>query len=194
MKCEQCDSEATVHELRVVNGRRVERHLCEQCARNEGIALQVGMTVPELIEKMVEQAAQPAAESARPKVESARSGACAICGTTYHEFRQSGLLGCPECYRVFEGQLGPLIERAHEGGTHHVGKVPRRALSGAQEPGAGRLETVLGGPEQRAGKAAALRKQLDEAVRAEQYERAATIRDELRRLLELEGPPAAPQA
>src|ERR1043166_5777332 len=33
MKCEKCELEATVHELRVVNGKRVERHLCEKCAR-----------------------------------------------------------------------------------------------------------------------------------------------------------------
>lgn len=202
MKCEQCDSEATVHELRVINGKRVERHLCEKCARNEGIAVQVGMSVPEMIEKMLEQATQgqptAPAPAGRPKVEVAKASVCPTCGATYAEFRQSGLLGCAECYRVFEPQLGPLLERAHEGGTHHVGKVPRRALTGARESAASSgkppAEAVLGGPEQRAGKAAALRKQLDEAVRAEQYERAAAIRDELRRLTELEGLPLRPPA
>lgn len=180
MKCELCDSEATVHELRMVGGKRAERHLCENCARREGLAAQIGVSVPELIEKIVDQAVQ----GAKPKGEPPRAGTCPACGTTYAEFRQSGLLGCTECYRAFEQALGPLLERAHEGASHHVGKVPKRALAGGRSSGS---PDVLGGPEQRAGKIASLRKQLEEAVRAEQYERAATLRDELRRVTELEG-------
>jgi protein arginine kinase activator len=197
VKCEQCDSEATVHELRVVNGKRAERHLCEKCARNEGIAIQTGMTVPEIIEKMLEQSTEPAKPADRPASKKTQQAAtCPECGTTYTEFRQSGLLGCAMCYAAFEGQLGPLLERAHQGGTHHAGKLPKRALAGAQAPSTGKKkESVLGGPEQRAGRMAALRKQLDEAIRSEQYERAATIRDELRKLSELESsPPPGPGA
>ena len=37
MKCDQCGQEATVHELRVVNGKKVERHLCEACARKHNL-------------------------------------------------------------------------------------------------------------------------------------------------------------
>lgn len=192
MKCEQCDSEATVHELRVVHGKRAERHLCEKCARNEGIAIQTGLSVPEIIEKMLEQSPAPAkTEKAGPAKKSAQhAAACPECGTTYTEFRQSGLLGCAMCYGAFEGQLGPLLERAHQGGAAHAGKLPKRALAGEKAPKAGKkAESVLGGPEERAGRMAALRKQLEEAIRAEQYERAATIRDELRKLTELESSP-----
>lgn len=193
MKCDQCDQEATVHELRVVSGKKVEKHLCERCARKQGIAVQPTISVPELIEKYMQQAAAAAktpeaVPAAPPKVTS-----CPTCNTGYVEFRQTGLLGCPDCYRAFEVQLGPLLERAHEGGTHHVGKFPRRQISGGTrieaQAHAGSPpdpDTVLGGPVQRAGRIAALRKQLDEAVQAEQYERAASIRDELRRLAELE--------
>lgn len=180
-KCELCGSEATVHETRKVGGKVVQRHLCEKCARQEGIAVQVGLSVPEMIEKVLDQAVK----GAKPRAEPPRAVACPACGTPYAEFRQSGLLGCTECYRTFEQPLGPLLERAHEGGSHHVGKVPKRALAGDQGPGA---TDVLGGSEQRAGKVASLRKQLEEAVRAEQYERAATLRDELQRVTELARP------
>ena len=36
------------------------------------------------------------------------------------------LLGCANDYTVFERDLTPLLQRAHEGATHHVGKVPAR--------------------------------------------------------------------
>src|SRR5690606_11035078 len=111
---------------------------------------------------------------------------CRACSTTYAEFRQSGLLGCPECYRSFETQLGPLLERAHEGATHHVGKVPIRALTrsrmAAQSGRGPGVEAVLGDAQARAERIKALRRQMEEAIQAEQYERAAELRDELRRL------------
>lgn len=185
MKCDRCDQEATVHELRVVGGKKVEKHLCEKCARDQGIAVQPPVT--ELIAKYV-MAQAPGVPAATPAPAPAAGRLCRACGTTYAEFRQSGLLGCPECYAAFEAQLGPLLERAHEGGTHHVGKVPVRALARSRAGGSGSpgVEAVLGGERERAERIKLLKKQLDEAVAGEQYERAAEIRDELRRIAELE--------
>ena len=37
MKCENCNKQATVHLTEIKNGKKVEKHLCEQCAaQNEG--------------------------------------------------------------------------------------------------------------------------------------------------------------
>lgn len=173
-----------MHELRVAGGKKVERHLCEQCARDDGIAVPGGVSVPELIEKMLTPGATGSTKPATPATPP--EPACPTCGTTYSQFRQSGQLGCPRCYEAFEGELGPLLERWHEGGSHHVGKVPARALrTGAPTPAM--APAVLGGAEQHAKKIQALRKQLEEAVRSEQYERAATLRDEIQRLSTLGG-------
>jgi protein arginine kinase activator len=206
MKCDQCEQEATVHELRVVGGKKVERHLCERCARKQGIAAQ-GQSAPvspEMIQKymqaMHQQAGpQQAAGGGGPKPATpaplVKIDTCPSCGTGYLEFRQSGLLGCPECYKAFESQLGPLLERAHEGGTHHTGRLPKRAGGGAPNTAAPQIRVAPPPPspaELRAKKVAQLKKQLDEAVKAEQYEQAAKLRDELRSLSEpVGGAPAA---
>src|ERR1043165_1989309 len=138
MKGDQCEQEATVHELRVVGGKKVERHLCERCARKQGIATQAqaGAITPEMLQKLM-QASQKSGAEAAPAAGGAaaavvRTDTCPNCGIGYAEFRQAGLLGCPDCYKAFESQLGPLLERAHEGGTHHVGKAPLRAVSGGK--------------------------------------------------------------
>src|SRR3954470_16461786 len=116
MKCDQCEQEATVHELRVVGGKKVERHLCERCARKQGIAAQGQPTPvsPEMLQKYMQamQQAAPQAGSPKPAVHAPliKIDTCPSCGTGYLEFRQSGLLGCPECYKAFESQLGPLLE------------------------------------------------------------------------------------
>ncbi len=155
-KCDKCDAEATVHEVVIKNGVKVTKHLCEAHAKDEGIAVHSHAPINELITKFV--MSHSSKESEAPAAEQ-----CEECGMTWSEFRQSGLLGCGSCYRTFEDQLGPLIERAHDGGTHHIGKAPKRNE----------------GLVDRERRIASLRKKLTEAVRAEQYERAASLRDEL---------------
>ncbi len=160
---EGCGAEATVHETLIRNGKKVERHLCEKCARKQGIVYQTPVPINELLSKIVLSQGLGSSEAA------SKPGACVGCGMTWAKFRQQGLLGCAECYRTFEKELMPLIERAHEGGVQHTGKSPRRA---------GARSEIL------QGRLASLRRQLQEAVAAEQYERAAALRDQLREAAE----------
>ncbi|MEK7730886.1 MAG: UvrB/UvrC motif-containing protein, partial [Planctomycetota bacterium] len=90
--------------------------------------------------------------------------ACPKCGLTFKEFQLKGLLGCPHDYVAFAVLLTPLIQRAHEGGTHHVGKVPPTADATVKKH-TGLLR---------------LRRELQEAIEQENFERAARVRDQIR--------------
>ncbi len=154
--CDLCDREATVHEVVVRNGKRIERHLCEQHARELGIIqAQSHTSVAGLVQSFV------VSKSGASKERQAAKASCGSCGLTFAEFRKEGLLGCPDCYKSFENKLGPLLERAHDGGDHHAGKVPRRAGSGVE----------------RQAKLASMRRELQAAIEHEQYEKAAKLRD-----------------
>ncbi len=48
---------------------------------------------------------------------------CPFCGTTFDDFRRTGLLGCAECYAVFRENLLPTV-RFVQGGERHTGKAP----------------------------------------------------------------------
>jgi protein arginine kinase activator len=38
MKCDNCNKTATVHLTEIKHGKKIEKHLCEQCAaQNEGL-------------------------------------------------------------------------------------------------------------------------------------------------------------
>ncbi|MCC6428938.1 MAG: UvrB/UvrC motif-containing protein [Phycisphaerales bacterium] len=186
MKCDRCDSEATVQDITIRNGVRIERHLCEQCARQAGLGGQTNVPLAELLTKWVVASGigAPANPSTPAPARQAPVTECPACRMTWNEFRQVDRLGCPDCYSAFEGQLGPLLERAHEGGFRHSGKVPTRAASRR----AAQAKEESGGAVERAQRINTLRKQLDQAVLAEQYERAAALRDEIRRL----GDPGTP--
>lgn len=183
MECDRCgEREATIHEVVIRNGQQTERHLCERCA-SEGSGSQGPQgPIHELISKyVVANKGEGALEDAKDKAP--RPGTvCDRCGLPFAEFKQSGLLGCPRCYDAFTDRLGPLIERAHEGATTHVGKVPRRALEQTRRRGGSGLQDLVGNLEERAGRERTIREQLGRAIEAEQYERAAKLRDELDKL------------
>lgn len=48
---------------------------------------------------------------------------CPVCGATAEEFRRTGLLGCPECYRAFRGEVLAIVGRTQRL-SGHVGKIP----------------------------------------------------------------------
>ena len=177
MFCDGCDKEPVIHEVikDPVSGEFVEHHYCADCPAAKGMAGAGVPTLSQVVAKSVSLSVS-ASEETGAKAKGAESS-CGTCGLEYRSFRQSGLLGCPDCYGEFESRLGPLITRAHDGATHHVGKVPKRALAAASDQAD--AESVLGSAYERAARLATLRKQIEEAVRSEHYERAAALRDEL---------------
>jgi len=163
MKCDKCDKAATVHLIEIIDGKKIEKHLCEGHASEAGIAVKVtNAPINELLEKFVLKHSGGEA----PSDEAVGELSCELCGMTYSEFRKRGLLGCPSCYEAFEPALGPLLTRAHEGADHHIGKVPNRA----------------GADEFRQQRLMQLRRELDQAVAAEKYETAAELRDQVRQM------------
>ncbi|HYE02222.1 MAG TPA: UvrB/UvrC motif-containing protein [Phycisphaerales bacterium] len=148
MKCQKCDNEATVHEVMIRGGKQIEKHLCETCAKGEGFVVQSKGEIAQLLTQFL--SAQTTA--AGGAVTGTKNAVCPTCGTTYAQFRSSGLLGCPDCYSAFEAQLVPLLQRAHEGGVRHEGKTPRRAPAPvapapprSQKPSGPRVVTPPGG-------------------------------------------------
>src|SRR5215212_7035068 len=159
MKCDNCNKPATVHLTEIRNGKKIEKHLCEQCAAaSEGLPVKAHTPINELLTNFV---------MAHSGLQKELGTSCEHCGITWAEFRQHGLFGCERDYDMFEKDLTPLLQRAHEGATHHVGKVPaRRGGSGV--------------PMKKSVDIAKLRKELQRAVEAEDYEKAAKLRDAIR--------------
>ena len=159
LKCDNCNKPATVHLTEIRNGKKIEKHLCEQCAaQNEGLPVKSHTPINELLTNFV---------MAHSGLQKDVGQSCDVCGVTWAEFRQGGLFGCANDYSVFEKDLTPLLQRAHEGATHHVGKVPTRR-GGSGVPLKKRIDATK------------LRKELARAVEAEDYERAASLRDQIR--------------
>ncbi|HEU4474636.1 MAG TPA: UvrB/UvrC motif-containing protein [Gemmatimonadales bacterium] len=165
MPCDQCrEREAVIHLTQIVNEQVTTLHLCERCAAEKGVESPSGVVKTPLGSFLAAMG-----KNLPETVSAPRSGdTCVRCGGSLQDFRESGRLGCPECYRSFEVPLRDLLRRLH-GSTHHVGE--RYAERGA-EPGAPVNETRV--------ETADLREQLRLAVETENFELAAELRDRLR--------------
>jgi protein arginine kinase activator len=87
---------------------------------------------------------------------------CPVCGQTLEEIAMSGKIGCSHCYEFYKKDLLPLIKKC-QSATKHIGKTPKQSKSTLIK----KLET-----------------ELKEAIAAENYVRAASLRDEINKLRE----------
>ena len=157
----------------IVDGQRSESHLCQACAQKEGITIKSQLSLNELLSSLI-AAHQQADEQETDAIEKS----CPACGMTIEMFRKNALLGCPKDYEVFGKSLQTIIEKAHDGNLIHKGKIP---------PGV--PQQVLGSDTEKDETKAkneseieSIKNQLDEAVRREDYELAARLRDQLKAL------------
>jgi protein arginine kinase activator len=158
MLCCVCkEKPATVH-LTEIKGEKMQKvDLCETCAKAKGVS-NSDFAVADLLLGL----------GASSEIDQSASGAelkCPHCGFTQADFKKSGRLGCPECYQTFVEGLEGLLKTMHKG-TRHTGKVPE-ALRRNRES-ADRMKT--------------LQKKLGKAVEEEDFEQAAIIRDEIKKL------------
>ena len=163
MKCQYCEKPATFHitELTEPDGPQV-MHLCEEHARG---FLQKEATTPTA---SIAGALAKQLNLGQTKQELAEldQKECPVCGISFFEFRNTGRLGCPFDYTHFSEDLIPLLTNIHDS-VVHIGKRPRRAAAADSH-----AELIQ------------LRREMEEAVEREDYERASEIRDELRRIEE----------
>ncbi len=165
MLCQVCkETTATIHLTEITNGQRAETHLCQQCAHKQGLSMQTQMPLNELLSSLLSAAKSAQAET--PAASPVIDRACPVCGMTLKRFSKESLLGCPADYKEFETQLMPLIERSQAGHTQHCGKTPSRTDQQQKQ----QVERIR------------LGRQLDEALRKEDYETAARLRDQIRQL------------
>ena len=164
MKCQKCQqAEATTHITQTINGYTTQKHLCSKCAQEEN-AFEKGFFAD--FHSEFENMPGSFFSTALPS----RTGAshCKTCSSTYAEISQSGRVGCADCYKEFINELMPSVRRIH-GNTVHCGKKPRSGRAAAQ-------------PEVPDDERARLQQELDEAVKVQDFEKAASLRDKIKEL------------
>ena len=160
MQCSICkEKPATVHLTQIVGDKMQKLDLCEDCAKAKGVNDPAGFALADLMLGL--GAAQEIEQAVGVELK------CPRCGFSQADFKKSGRLGCPECYRTFAEGLSGLLKTMHKG-TRHVGKAPETMRTATEN--ADRLRT--------------LQKKLEKAIESENFEEAAQLRDEIKHVTE----------
>jgi protein arginine kinase activator len=159
MLCQNCQKRiANIQVTQVSNNGKNVIYLCEQCAREEGKFITgAPLSVNDFFSGLIGFPVRPSVAE--------QQLVCEKCGMSYEEFKKVGKLGCENCYQVYGEKLVPLLRRLH-GNLQYHGKVPKKIFETSKVS----KEIDL------------LKEQLDKAVKNEEYERAAEIRDKIREL------------
>lgn len=157
MKCEECGvNSANVRFTTVIGGKLYEKNLCNQCLAKQKQQLADGMSIGDLVSGFLKDMSEGTKDAQLH---------CEGCGMSYMQFKQSGRLGCAKCYQSFGEYLRPMLGRIH-GHVEHAGKAPKGQ---AQEQSQLQRMDLL-------------KQQMQEAIGVEDFERAATLRDEIKAL------------
>ena len=158
MLCEKCrKNKATTYCKTTVNGVTEEICLCPECAEKSGLNGMIGDTFfsdpffDSFFGDSFFEGLPRLAASFAPKK-------CPECGTTVNDILRYGKVGCPGCYDAFEKELQGVILRAQGSVKHLTGEDKENIEKHAEE----------------------LRQEMKKAIEAEDFEKAAKLRDEIR--------------
>jgi protein arginine kinase activator len=158
MLCDICKhNEATIFYKEIVNDKQTELHLCEACAQKKGVSLISPLSISDLLGGLVESEAL-LTEGVELR--------CNACGLAYTNFCERGRFGCSECYRAFSKKLPGIFRKIH-GSVQHTGKEPMGGLTAHSK-----MKRQI----------TQLRQELQAAIKAEEFEKAAELRDKIKML------------
>lgn len=180
MKCEKCGkNEANMYYKESINGQTREMHLCSACANEMNLDSQFHQafadmksgfgsffdsSFPSLFGNGFTPLLSSMMDTAPFGILPDTERRCPTCGMTLRDLRRNGRAGCPDCYHTFSDVLNPYIHRV-QGADSHIGSAPQSEQ--ATRP----KKCVLDN----------LKEKLQDAIKSENYEEAARLRDEIRR-------------
>src|SRR5690554_3784960 len=98
MICQKCNkNEASVHFTKIVNGKKTEVFLCEDCARESGHLTFAGSN-PFDFTNLLKGILNPDVGTYSDYLQESK---CDVCGKTYKDFTKNALFKCPHCYKEF---------------------------------------------------------------------------------------------
>lgn len=177
MDCDKCGKPAKVHLTQLVGGQVKKVALCNECAGESGVTDPTGFALADMLLGPTSPSASKAKSNVvtAPAQSTGTSGpACPTCGFTLDDLKRVRRFGCGDCYTAFRSEVVQMLRGMHKG-VVHCGKVP----DGLMEMQQRKLRLVE------------LRGRLETAIGAENYEEAASLRDEI---LELEGQASSKEA
>jgi protein arginine kinase activator len=165
--CDECKKNIATVFLTKISGNEVSKvQLCEDCANRMEETTEAANLIaflPQILSGLQGMEEQHLIED----VLASEPVTCDFCGTSFNDFQKMGFVGCANCYQTFGDRLDAVLLDFQEA-TEHIGKIPGKASKSAK------LRKRL----------VELERYLERQIAEEEYEAAASVRDQIR---EIEG-------
>lgn len=171
MECNECKKRpATLHFTQIINGNKTEVKVCELCAKKKGYmnSTEEAYSLHDLLTGLFNFNSSQVDLQNDNLFSQVDELECSKCNMTFTDFQRIGKFGCANCYDAFKTKLDSVFRRVHSGNTKHSGKIPKRK--------GGNLHTKKELENYRA--------ELQRLIEQEEFEQAAIVRDEIRKLEE----------
>lgn len=161
MICDLCGKKpAAIFMESVLKGGIKKINLCNECAVKRGII------PPAITPNQIDiQGIFRDIELRKAELDIDTKRLCPACGKSLYEIKRTGCAGCPECYSVFSGDIKNAFS-SHGLNGKYSGSLPKR-VKGFKSSLTDRSD---------------LQAKLEEAIKIENYEKAAVYRDYLKAL------------
>lgn len=168
MLCDNCGKhEARIKLTQIINGKKTEMMICEQCGQKMGVA-DIGFEMPIDISNFLDDF-EIENDSFMPFNTITKEIKCDKCNMTYQDFLDNGKFGCEECYKTFGYKIDSVLKRI-QGTDRYLGKKASHNENNKTQE----VKTD--------NKLKELQNKLKQAIKDERYEEAAKIRDEIKTL------------
>jgi len=152
-QCSGCNKKTTIHFTQIINNKVYKLDMCEDCPLKKEVIDPGNFSLTDIFN---------VGDSGNHGPQQNGDLVCESCGLTQVDFEKRGRFGCPDCYTYFASAVDVLVKDMHYG-TSHRGKKPILALK--------RIDIHQ--------QIADLKEQLNAAVKTEDFEQAAVLRDKI---------------
>ena len=167
MQCDYCENKATVFFTQIIDGQTKKSSLCETCATEHGVTDPEGFLIGHMqpVPKKEIQGGKGNPTETTKVSDSVENRVCPGCEFSLEDLKKTGRLGCSRCYQFFRDEIKHSLGGMHKGISHH-GRVPEGMLEAfKQRQHLEKLQIAM-----------------DQAIKDEDYEKAASLRDEIQLL------------
>lgn len=172
MLCEICKrKEATFFIKETMLGETKTHALCEDCAKkHKDTIMPSNMQIEKLIQSLISFTEDELEKDESKKItKKQKSKKCPKCGSTYEEVVLSKIAGCSECYKTFSSEIDELINKVARNVSYHGAKPKSTKTRKTNEEDTSKLIREY-------------KKDLNEAIMIEDYDKAAKLRDLIKTL------------
>lgn len=172
MRCDFCNkNEADVQLIKVVDDRVESINICNECLENleflsdEDFMSDLARILSKIFEIDIKFKSKKSGKQVFENIKISKDKRCIHCNTNIDSIKRMGRVGCEKCYQEFRDELTPIIKAIHKS-DDHTGQIPSNACDSIK------IE----------GEIKHLKTRLDDEVLIENFEEAAKIRDNIKKL------------